>query len=195
MNTPHSSKPHGGNPTERALAEGVPAENSTPVDNPPFEVTLDLQLASDHQPLPSEEQLTLWAAAAIGRAFALSQSKQSENREAELTIRIVDEAESQNLNHTYRGKDKPTNVLSFPADLPEGIDLPLLGDLVICAPVVTQEAQQQHKTNEAHWAHMVVHGSLHLLGYDHIDDAEAEQMEQLETEILVDLGYAAPYDA
>ncbi len=113
--------------------------------------------------------------------------------EAEVSLYIVDEAESQELNAQYRGKDKPTNVLSFPADIPEEVGVPLLGDLVVCAPVVEREAQEQGKTLEAHWAHMLVHGSLHLLGYDHIEDDEADVMEALETEIITGLGFPAPY--
>ena len=101
--------------------------------------------------------------------------------------------EGQSLNHTYRGKDYATNVLSFPADLPPELDLPLLGDLVVCAPVVAREATEQHKQLNAHWAHMVIHGCLHLLGYDHIDDAEADEMEALERELLAQLGIADPY--
>ena len=97
------------------------------------------------------------------------------------------------LNLTYRGKDKPTNVLSFPFEAPPGIEMPLLGDLIICRQVVEQEASEQGKPLEAHWAHMVVHGSLHLLGYDHIEDDEAEEMEGLETEIMLALGYEDPY--
>ncbi|WP_288791436.1 rRNA maturation RNase YbeY, partial [uncultured Enterobacter sp.] len=99
------------------------------------------------------------------------------------------------LNLTYRGKDKPTNVLSFPFEAPPGIEMPLLGDLIICRQVVEQEAKEQQKPLEAHWAHMVVHGSLHLLGYDHIEDDEAEEMESLETEIMLALGYEDPYIA
>lgn len=112
-----------------------------------------------------------------------------------MTIRLVDEAESHELNLTYRGKDKPTNVLSFPFEAPPGIEMPLLGDLIICRQVVEQEAKEQQKPLEAHWAHMVVHGSLHLLGYDHIEDDEAEEMESLETEIMLALGYEDPYIA
>ena len=115
--------------------------------------------------------------------------------ESEVTIRLVDDAESHELNLTYRGKDKPTNVLSFPFEAPPGIEMPLLGDLIICRQVVEQEAKEQQKPLEAHWAHMVVHGSLHLLGYDHIEDDEAEEMESLETEIMLALGYEDPYIA
>ena len=147
------------------------------------DLCLDLQVASNADNLPSQEQLQLWA----GRAL------QGRRQQAELSVRIVDEEESQALNHQYRHQDKPTNVLSFPADLPPELELPLLGDLVICAPVVAREAAEQHKELAAHWAHMVVHGTLHLLGFDHIGDAEAEAMEQLETEIVQALGFPAPY--
>ena len=115
------------------------------------------------------------------------------NSEAEITLRVVDSLESQSLNHHYRGKDKPTNVLSFPFTNPAPIPLPLLGDLVICQAVVIQEAEEQGKSVQAHWAHMVVHGLLHLLGYDHIEDADAEIMETLECKILAKLGYPDPY--
>ncbi|WLD59094.1 rRNA maturation RNase YbeY [Salinispirillum sp. LH 10-3-1] len=112
-----------------------------------------------------------------------------------LTVRLVDSAESQQLNNTYRGKDKPTNVLSFPFEAPA--DIPLdedyLGDLVICVPVVNQEAEEQQKPILHHWAHMVIHGALHLLGYDHISDDDAEEMEQLERELLFQLGIPDPY--
>jgi len=143
---------------------------------------VDLQIATECSQLPSESQLCQWAAKALQSAQPF-----------EVTVRIVDEAESQELNHTYRGKDKPTNVLSFPFEAPPGIDINLLGDLVICAPVVMLEAQEQGKTAEAHWAHMIIHGMLHLQGYDHIEDDEAEIMETLETQLLKELGYPDPY--
>ncbi len=98
-----------------------------------------------------------------------------------------------NLNGQFRNKPRPTNVLSFPSDIPAELELPLLGDIVICAPVVRSEAAEQDKTLQAHWAHMTVHGSLHLLGYDHIDDDEAELMEALETRVLAGLGLPCPY--
>lgn len=145
---------------------------------------VDLQIATEASDLPSQTDIEQWARAAL----------QNGDPDAELSVRIVGNEESQTLNAHYRQKDKPTNVLSFPADLPEGVDIPLLGDLVICAPVVEVEAQQQGKTSQAHWAHMVVHGTLHLQGYDHIDDAEAEVMETLETQILCKMGYPAPYE-
>ncbi|WP_324029799.1 rRNA maturation RNase YbeY [Aeromonas caviae] len=147
-------------------------------------VTLDLQLAcASPDSLPTEAQLQGWLDGTI-LGF---------QPEAEVTVRLVDEAESRELNHTYRGKDKPTNVLSFPFEAPPGLELPLLGDLVICRQVVEAEAVEQGKPLMAHWAHMVVHGSLHLLGYDHIEDEEAEEMEQLERDIMQELGFADPY--
>ncbi|WP_215786370.1 rRNA maturation RNase YbeY [Pantoea dispersa] len=147
-------------------------------------VILDLQLAcADENGLPAEAAFQCWLEAAV-TPF---------QPESEVTIRLVDEAESHELNLTYRGKDKPTNVLSFPFEAPPGIELPLLGDLIICRQVVEQEAAEQGKSPEAHWAHMVVHGTLHLLGYDHIEDEEAEEMEALETEIMLALGYPDPY--
>jgi len=147
-------------------------------------VILDLQLACAQQEgLPKESDFRRWLTAVLPQF----------QEQSEVTIRIVDEAESQQLNHTYRGKDKPTNVLSFPFEAPAGIELPLLGDLIICRQVVEREALEQEKPLLAHWAHMVVHGSLHLLGYDHIEDAEAEEMESIEIEIMLALGYDDPY--
>lgn len=148
-------------------------------------IELDLQLAVEQETgLPTFEQFSQWLNAAV----TLFQP------DAEVTIRIVDSEESQQLNHEYRGKDKPTNVLSFPFEAPPGIEMDLLGDLIICRQVVEQEANEQGKPLMAHWAHMVVHGSLHLLGYDHIEEAEAEEMESLEIEILDKLGIANPYE-
>ncbi|MDT0174617.1 rRNA maturation RNase YbeY [Pantoea sp. RRHST58] len=148
------------------------------------QVILDLQLACEQTGgLPDEAAFQRWLEAAV-TPF---------QPESEVTIRLVDEAESHELNLTYRGKDKPTNVLSFPFEAPPGIELPLLGDLIICRQVVEQEAEEQGKSVEAHWAHMVVHGTLHLLGYDHIEDSEAEEMEGIETEIMLALGYPDPY--
>lgn len=155
---------------ERARAVTMPLE-------------LDLQVASAAPDLPSEAQFRAWCELAL-----------RQRPESELTIRLVDEAEGLELNSTYRHKDYATNVLSFPADVPdELLDIPLLGDLVICAPVVAREALEQRKPLQAHWAHLVIHGCLHLLGYDHIDDAEAEEMETLERELLAELGHPDPY--
>ena len=114
-------------------------------------------------------------------------------KRADIAIRVVDEREGRSLNHHYRGKDYATNVLSFPAELPEGVALPLLGDLVICAPVVAREAAEQGKPLNAHYAHLTVHGVLHLLGLDHEDEREAEAMEAIERAILAELGHADPY--
>ena len=111
----------------------------------------------------------------------------------EICIKIVTKEESQFLNNTYRQKDKPTNVLSFPSEIPEFVESPLLGDLAICESVVKQEAQEQKKAVNDHWAHLTIHGCLHLLGYDHIEDDEAEAMESLEVEMLAKLGIASPY--
>jgi len=145
---------------------------------------IDLQIACEQESgLPTAEQIEQWATAAV----------QPQSDEVEMTVRIVDEAESHALNLNYRGKDRPTNVLSFPFECPDEVELPLLGDLVICRQVVEREAQEQDKPLMAHWAHMVVHGSLHLLGYDHIKDDEAEEMESLETQIMIGLGFVDPY--
>lgn len=111
----------------------------------------------------------------------------------EVTLRIVDLVESRQLNSDYRNKDKPTNVLSFPFEAPEHIEVPFLGDLVVCAAVVEQEAREQKKRVENHWAHLCVHGLLHLLGYDHIEETEAQEMEGLETAILAKLNIDDPY--
>ncbi|MES9957456.1 MAG: rRNA maturation RNase YbeY [Sedimenticola sp.] len=144
---------------------------------------LDVQRIDDGAGIPGDGLLERWIAAALaGRRDS-----------AELTIRIVDETESHELNLQYRGKDRPTNVLSFPFEAPEVVESDLLGDLVICAPVVAREAEEQGKTLEAHWAHMVVHGTLHLLGFDHQNEQEAEEMEGLEREIIEVMGYPDPY--
>ena len=146
-------------------------------------IILDLQLASTAASLPEQADFQRWLNAAV----------QPFQAEAEVTVRIVDNPESQQLNLQYRSKDKPTNVLSFPFQAPPGLELPLLGDLVICAPVVQAEALAQHKTATDHWAHMVVHGCLHLLGFDHINDDDAIEMEAEEIQILAGLGINNPY--
>lgn len=149
-------------------------------------IELDLQLAvEDENGLPSFDDVQRWLSATVEKF----------QPQAEVTVRIVDEEESHQLNHEYRGKDKPTNVLSFPFEAPPGIEIDLLGDLIICRQVVEREAKEQGKPLMAHWAHMVVHGSLHLLGYDHIEDDEAEEMESLETEIMQSMGFEDPYIA
>lgn len=150
---------------------------------------LDVQIADELEGwsayLPTDDELQQWATAAL--------QERTEFAEPELTIRLVHNDESQELNRDYRGKDKPTNVLSFPFDAPPEVPIELLGDLIICAPVVQAEASEQGKTPQAHWAHMVVHGCLHLLGYDHIKDDEAETMENLERQIMAALGFSDPY--
>ena len=150
---------------------------------------LEIQRACPDNGLPTDTQLTRWADAALQAASA--------EQTGEITVRLVEAGESQALNAEYRGRNYPTNVLSFPFEMPEGLPaeaMPdILGDLVICAEVVAREAGEQGKTGEAHWAHMLVHGVLHLLGYDHQDDTQAHDMETLETEILASLGYNDPY--
>ncbi len=144
---------------------------------------LELQYATNADDLPSPRDLRRWAAAALdGR-----------REESELVIRIVDEVEITELNRNYRGKDKPTNVLSFPFEAPPPVVSDLIGDLVVCAPVVAREAAEQGKALDAHWAHMVVHGVLHLLGYDHMEPADAQEMEALERQLLEAMGYDDPY--
>ena len=137
--------------------------------------------------IPAAASFRKWVAAALAGRI----------READLAIRIVDSEEGRALNRHYRGKDYATNVLSFPAELPEGlpkgVKFPLLGDLVICAPVVAREANEQGKPRNAHYAHLTIHGCLHLLGMDHIDPREADAMEQLERDILAGLGVPDPY--
>ncbi|AIN46963.1 rRNA maturation RNase YbeY [Candidatus Palibaumannia cicadellinicola] len=147
-------------------------------------IILDLQLACNElYNLPPEKALMRW----LQGVLPLFRDQ------AEVTIRLVDEAESSYLNKTYRGQNYPTNVLSFPFEAPPEVELLLLGDIVICQPVVEREAQEQNITSEAYWAHMVIHGSLHLLGYDHFLEEKAKKMEDLETEIMQKLGYLDPY--
>lgn len=148
-------------------------------------IAVQIACAETWDSIPSEEDITYWIDAVLPES----------QKDSEICVRIVEAEESQQLNNQYRSKDKPTNVLSFPSELPDEIDLPLLGDIVICAAVVEQEAQEQGKSLESHWAHMVIHGTLHLLGYDHIEDSDAEEMESLETQIMLTLGYPPPYQA
>ena len=134
-------------------------------------------------PAPDSKRFQRWVEAALA----------SRREQAEVTLRLVSETESRTLNLRYRGKDQPTNVLSFEADLPSDIELPYIGDVVICPAVLEREAAEQGKTSEAHWAHLTVHGVLHLLGYDHQHETEASAMEGLEVQILAGLGYPDPY--
>lgn len=146
---------------------------------------IDIEVNSQHPLIPSQEKCEAWITAVL-------QHQKLNN--AEVSLYIVDEDEGRQINRDYRGKDYATNVLSFPADIPEEVGVPLLGDLVICAPVIEREAKEQNKDINAHWAHMLVHGSLHLLGYDHLEDAEADLMEELETHLLQQLGFPPPYE-
>ncbi len=146
-------------------------------------VRVDIQRATETAVVPENNDLRKWARATLtGR-----------RKDAELTVRIVDEAEGAELNQRWRHKPGATNVLSFGCEGVEQFAPDLLGDLVICAPVVNREAAAQRKTAQAHWAHMVVHGTLHLLGFDHNNDTEASVMEHIETEIMGGLGYPDPY--
>jgi probable rRNA maturation factor len=146
-------------------------------------ILIDLQNVSQSTQVPDSSKFKQWVSAALLQDFD----------NLEQTIRIVDEAESQQLNNQYRGKDYPTNVLSFNLEEEEYLDYSCLGDLVICAPVVNREAAEQAKDWLAHWAHIVVHGMLHLQGYDHQNTKEANHMERLEIEILAALGHTNPY--
>lgn len=145
---------------------------------------VDYQIAVTRKSLPDLDSVTLWV------NTVLADQKLDEQ---ELTVRVVDADESQMLNHQYRQKDKPTNVLSFPFEAPPGIEINLLGDLVICADIVEQEAAAQNKAVMHHWAHLVVHGTLHLLGFDHENDQDAQQMENLEVKLLAKLDIDDPY--
>ena len=146
-------------------------------------ISIDIQRADTSEEIPSNVSINRWVKSALG----------NNDDPVELSIRVVAEQESAELNLRYRGKSGATNVLSFPFSAVTPEPLPILGDLVVCAPIVTLEAQQQHKALEAHWAHMIIHGVLHLLGHDHENDHDAQTMEILETEILLGLNYPAPY--
>lgn len=161
-----------------------------------MDLIVDRQIACEAPDIPAAAPMETWVRAAVVAGAATCPAC------AEVTIRIVDETEGAALNEHYRGRAGPTNVLSFPFELPPGLDVDaltempaLLGDLVICAPVVRREAADQDKAATAHWAHLVVHGVLHLLGHDHIEPAEATRMETLETAILRGLGFPPPYEA
>jgi len=143
---------------------------------------IELQLKTAAVNLPISDDFKQWASAAL-----------RDTHKNSVVIRLVDSAEGRQLNRDYRGVDKPTNVLYFPYEAPAEIADEFLGDMIICAPVVEQEARQQNKPLKAHWAHMVVHGMLHLQGYDHQGDEQAEEMERLEGEILATLGFPDPY--
>lgn len=144
---------------------------------------IEIQAVFSSPSQPNEEQIQRWVDAAL----------QGYTQDTEIVVRIIDEQESAHLNGQYRHKQGPTNILSFPVEIPEGIELNLLGDLVVCAPVVEREAREQQKLLTHHWAHIIVHGVLHLLGYNHIEDDEAEVMENREIDILKTLNISNPY--
>lgn len=167
----------------------------------PNGIILDYQNPDNYDIPASKEDFCLWATTAL--VFARNQdqgngdsSTDSTLPDFDMTIRIVNLNEGKKLNFTYRKKDYATNVLSFPFDVPEGIegiDINLLGDIIICAPVVSQEANEQHKTERSHWAHLAIHGTLHLLGFDHVDNSDAEIMEAIEVKTMAKLGFTDPY--
>lgn len=181
-----SVKPPAGRPA--AASPGPVARRKPPADAPrprtaSVEVSLSWGVPADG--LPDEAAFRGWVAAAVGR----------QRRAAEVSLRIVDAAEGQAINRQYRHRDYATNVLSFPADLPPDLGIPLIGDLVLCAPVIAAEATAQGKPLFEHWAHLTVHGTLHLLGHDHETPAEARDMEALEVQVLESIGIQDPYQA
>lgn len=147
-------------------------------------ISEDIESADDDVPEPS--LLQTWADAAY-----LDDDGQQVSSVASVLVTTADEIQA--LNRQYRDRDAPTNVLSFPMQTPDGLDMSLLGDIALCASVINREAEDQHKNRQAHWAHMVVHGMLHLQGFDHIEDRDALEMESKETEILFRLGFDNPY--
>lgn len=144
---------------------------------------LDIQIATETSDYPSEQQFQHWVDTVLT----------DQNQDSEIVIRLVDDAESAELNQQYRHKHGPTNILSFPFEAPANIEMDLLGDLVICTPLIAKEALEQHKVPDHHWAHITIHGLLHLLGYDHIEDDDADEMEALEIKFLNMLNIANPY--
>jgi probable rRNA maturation factor len=164
---------------------------------PPAPLVVELQFATRRPWVPGPVSLRRWARAAHAAAMAaMPASRRRVHVMAgapAICLRLVGSAESRRLDRVYRGKDRPTNVLSFPASAEERVATGMLGDLVVCAPVVAREAREQGKTLAAHWAHMVVHGTLHLLGYDHLAARDARAMEALEVAILGGFGFDDPY--
>ena len=165
----------------------------------PGGIILDFQNPDNYNIPASETDFRLWTRTAL--IFARNKDNDDNGANStlpdfDMTIRIVNANEGKKLNFTYREKDYATNVLSFPFDVPEGIegiDVNLLGDIIICAPIVSQEANEQHKTERSHWAHLAIHGTLHLLGFDHAEDSEAEIMEAIEVKAMTKLGFTDPY--
>jgi len=197
-----SSERQSGQPLEQRHGQPAPPLKQLPEPAVLIDIQLGGALARDlRAQLPSAEDLQRWVLAALDPQHSPRQAVP--HWPAELTIRITDEAESAEFNQRYRGRPGPTNILSFPFEPPPGIDTSdptcaeinaLLGDLLICAPLVQCEAAEQGKTETAHWAHLVVHGTLHLLGYDHLTAVEAASMEALEIDILGALGFPSPYE-
>jgi probable rRNA maturation factor len=146
---------------------------------------VDIQMASASEEAPDPQSIERWVSAALN----------NQRDSTELSIRIVDTEEGKALNEQFRGSTGATNVLSFPFENESPEPLPLIGDIVICAPVVLKEANEQNKTLNAHWAHMIIHGVLHLLGYDHQNETDANLMESLETDIMQGLGFPPPYSS
>lgn len=163
-------------------------------------IDVEVQYVSDAENIPDQAQIQYWVESAL--TFSKKKEREKEeknkNKQSEVVVRVVDREESAQLNQQYRGKQGATNVLSFPFEMPDEVkesgDMNLLGDLVICASVVEEQAQEQGKELLAHWAHMVVHGCLHLIGYDHQEPGEAEKMESLETGVLTEMGFPQPYE-
>lgn len=149
-------------------------------------IRVEVQYACQFPHLPDKKMFTRWVK-------AIAQNIPRSQKMMELTIRIVDASEGRELNEQWRHRSYATNVLSFPFESPAGLLFPLLGDIVICAPVVEQEAKEQNKSLWAHWAHLVIHGTLHLLGHDHLEETQAQVMESLEIAALQSLGYPNPY--
>ena len=147
-----------------------------------IEMSVSQNLDSAEEDIPDTSLVQQWAEMAC-----------SSDEQLVTSVQVVSSDEMRDLNNAWRGKDRPTNVLSFPMQSPEEVDLKIIGDLALCAAVINSEAKQQHKSAQAHWAHMVVHGMLHLQGYDHIDEAQADEMEALEINILNQLGFDNPY--
>lgn len=148
------------------------------------ELVTDVQNVSGDRNVPKTALIQAWAAAAYGKVA---------NTEAEVTVRVVGEEDGRQLNMQYRNKPVATNVLSFPFEDPPNIKTQILGDIVLCAPVITREALDQSKPLAAHWAHMIVHGVLHLCGYRHDVENDADLMEQLEAQIIEQIGFTNPY--
>lgn len=147
------------------------------------DVVIHIQNPIDAEEVPDPSTLQHWAEVVL----------HDHRQQAEICLRLIDREESAALNHRFRAKNKATNVLSFPVDLPEGVEDPYLGDIAVCPSVLIEEARAGNISLEQHWAHLFIHGILHLLGYDHIDDDDAETMEALEITLLQQLGYANPY--